>query len=147
MTPRKDADLLRQCGMFSHIQGAAHGLVNGRIDGSDRTRRTIGVPPSTRVILLERVDARFMTDIKDKIKRGLEDLEHAAKRAGEAAVDAATAVGEDAKSTWNEQVKPGLEPLERETKAHAKKIGDEIIGAVSAALSSFGGSKSNERDQ
>jgi hypothetical protein len=74
-----------------------------------------------------------MKEFKDKIKRGLEDLEHAAKRAGEVAVEAATAVGKDAKATWDEQVRPGLEPIERDTKAHAKKIGDEIIDAVSAA--------------
>jgi len=74
-----------------------------------------------------------MKDIKDKIKRGLEDLEQVAKRAGQVAVEAATAVGKDAKATWEEQVRPGLEPIERDTKAHAKKIGDEIIDAVTAA--------------
>ncbi len=95
-------------------------------------RSKIGEHPVVRVIL-KRTNASTMKDFKDKIKRGLEELEQTAKRAGEAAVEAATAVGKDAKATWEEQVRPGLEPIERDTKAHAKKIGDEIIDAVSAA--------------
>ena len=62
------------------------------------------------------------------MNRAMQELERT-KRAAEVA----KSVGEDAATTWNESIRPSLEPLEQQTREQASAIGDEILRAVEAA--------------
>ena len=70
-----------------------------------------------------------MSKLKDTMKRAMQELERTTKRAA----DVAKTVGDDATTTWNESIRPSLEPLEEQTRAQATAIGDEILRAVEAA--------------
>lgn len=70
-----------------------------------------------------------MSRIKDSMNRAMQELERTTKRAAEVA----KSVGEDAATTWNESIRPSLEPLEQQTREQASAIGDEILRAVEAA--------------
>ena len=63
------------------------------------------------------------------MNRAIQELERTTKRAAEVA----KSVGEDAATTWNESIRPSLEPLEQQTREQASAIGDEILRAVEAA--------------
>lgn len=76
---------------------------------------------------------RDMSRIKESMKRAMQELERTTKRTTQRATEVARSVSEDAAATWNESIRPGLEPLEQQTRAQASAIGDEILRAVEAA--------------
>ena len=74
-----------------------------------------------------------MSRIKESMKRAMQELERSTKRTTKRATEVARSVSEDAAATWNESIRPGLEPLEQQTRAQASAIGDDILRAVEAA--------------
>ena len=83
---------------------------------------------------------KYLEGIRDVIDRGvftmvrqraMKGLETSTQRAREAAREAR----DEALETWNENIRPGLEPLEAETRARAAAVGNELIDAVEAARS------------
>ena len=75
--------------------------------------------------------AHPMSKLQEKLKRAMKGLETSTQRAREAAREAR----DEALETWNENIRPGLEPLEAETRARATAVGNELIDAVEAARS------------